>query len=308
MHRGLQLFIFAQIVFITICCLVVLNIEDENNHTLSWVQLFYNPHTKVLVPTMSLLAYFLSCLLLYCVFPTPHLNVLRFGLALALVSLVVFFCFLSSFLVCDPIVRLVRDTHFDHTPLYLLSPYDTFTYLTDTIANEKASSLLTPQSLVPQMGPGWVTEARPSFFECSSTTAYTHEGRLLIAIAMVNINTAFLLTSALAYIWKNSFHGTVHGIVLYCFVFILLINGVAAVVINESKWDWRMVVLGFFSAFASSYLSVAATHTTLPEGLVSPIPTTVRASWLLIQPILAVQSFLEKLEEDDESCFLVDNP
>jgi hypothetical protein len=304
MHRGLQFFIFAQILLITVCCLVVLNIENENNHTLPWVQTFYNPHTKVLIPTMSLLAYSLACLLLYCIFPTPHINMLRFGLVLALVSLIAFFCYLGSFLVCDPIVRLVRDTNLDHNFIFL--PFES--YLDDHHNEQVVGSLLTPQSLVSQLGPGWMTEARPDFFECSSTTAYTHQGRVLIAIAMVNINVAFLLTSAFAYIWKNSFHGTIHGIVLYCFLFTLLVNGVAAVVLNESQWDWRMIVLAFFSAFASSYLSVVATHTPLPDNIpLSPIPTTVRASWLLIQPILAVQSFLESLEDtEEETCFLVD--
>jgi hypothetical protein len=306
MHKGLQMFIFVQTVFITICCLSVLNVENSKSTTLPWVQAFYNPHTRVLFPILSVSSYALSCMLLYCAFPTAHLFLLRLGMFFCTCSLTLLCCFCASSIVCDPIIRLARDSSLDRIVVLTPDGHSSFGIVPADMSN-KPDLLLAPLSTLPHMGPGWVAENRPDFHECSSTTLYSYQGRLLVAVALVNVNSAFVIASAVAHLYKGTFHATVQAIVLYCFTFVLLVNGVSAVAINEKMWDWRMLGLGFFSAFVSSYLAVSVTHTPLPPApsadarLIPKPPTTiVRAAWLTIQPILALQSFWEKLEEDDD--------
>ena len=321
LHKGLQFFMFLQVFVITFCCLFVMTSESTDHKTLPLVEAFYNPRTHVLLPALSSAAYILSVVILYSLFPTSHLYLLRIGLLLCTLSLALFFSFFAAYFVCDPIIRLARDNTLDRILVLTPSGQSSFGIIpSDFGQNKNNELLLAPLSTLSELGPGWVAESRPDFFQCSATTLYAHNGRLLVAIALCNVNSAFLITSAIAYAFKGTFHATIHAIVLYAFVFIILVNGISAIVINEVEWDWRMLGLGLASAFVSSYLSATAIHTPLPppekqqtpnasasllpkfaNGKLSNGPVTiVRAAWLTIQPLLALQAFFEKMEEEEE--------
>jgi hypothetical protein len=325
LHKGLQFFMFLQVFVVTFCCLFAMNSESTDHKTLPLVEALYNPRTHVLLPLLSGLSYILSVAVLYSLFPTSHLYLLRLGLLLCTLSLALLFSFFAAYFVCDPIIRLARDNTLDR--ILVLTPSGQGSYgiiPSDFGKNQNNDLLLAPLSTLSELGPGWVAESRPDFFQCAASTLYAHNGRLLVAIALCNVNSAFLITSAIAYTFRGTFHATIHAIVLYSFVFIILVNGISAIVINQIEWDWRMLGLGLMSAFVSSYLSAAAIHTPLPPPSSSPQTTTantasasllpkfvsskpltapvtiVRAAWLTIQPFLAMQAFFEKLEEEDE--------
>jgi hypothetical protein len=171
--------------------------------------------------------------------------------------------------------------------------------------------VLSPLSEVAGLGSGWIAESIPDFFECSSETAYALNGRLMVGMALINISSAFIITTFIAQAFRGTFHTTAHAILLYCCLFVILTDSISAVVINEPVWDWRLLYLGLGSAVVSSYLAVSVVHlppTPLPPAnigaqLLPKAPTSAgsiaRAAWVCIQPLLAVEYFLEKLDEED---------
>ena len=349
-HKGLQFVVFLQLMCVLVCCLVVIHTQSTDGNVLPWAQLFANPHHRFWISFLSLLLYFVACAYLRTVFPTHHLWLLKSGLIFATVCLCLFASSLAAMTVCDPIVRVVRDGELDK--MLVLGQSLGLTVAHHMLADGKPHTflygmpqhpdlLLTPLSQVSGLGPGWLAETTPDFFQCAALTPYALEGRLMVGLALVNIAAAFLLTTTLARIAPRSVHATIYAIIGYCFVFVVLVQCICAVVINDSMWDWRVVCLTLASAVTSSYLSASAVHlpappqpphttTTaslsnftednktqntqlLPKAKPPPPPLAVAASqqqlpsgsiarttWLTIQPILAVEYFLDQLDEPDE--------
>jgi hypothetical protein len=316
-HKGLQFFVFLQILFVSLCCFLVTSHESDDHTTLPWVQAFFNPQLVALTPTLAFTTYFFACLFLYSVFPTTRLWTLRLGLLLVTLGIAAFFTYFAAFSVCDPIVRLVRDNELDRI-LVLTSAGTVSNTITFGPSAPTANMLLVPMSTVHDLGPGWIAETIPDSFQCAANTQYAHHGRLMVIIAHLNVATAFLITTALPYFLKATFHTTPYAILLYCFVYVLTMQGITTVVINQSLWDWRMFCLCMASSIVSSYLSIAVTHAGTPtthvekpsssssQGLIPktpPLTTLVRAAWLCIQPILALQAFVEWLDDEDTSAW-----
>ena len=321
-HKGLQLFVVLQILCVTMSCLAVIGAESDDHKTLTWAQAIYNPQTRFWLPLLSALTYMLSCVFLRVVFPTHRLWLLRLGLVCTTVALSLLLSFWSACIVCDPVVRVVRDTGLDHITIFgstAIAP-----------SSWNGHVILSPLSLVSAMGPGWVAESAPSFFQCAALTPFALQGRMVVSLALLNVSFAFLVTTLLAHIYRGTFHATSYAIVLYSFVFVALIESIFAVVLNEEIWDWRLLYLMLASAAGSSYLAASVvnlppppaapllTHSSLiaandtnthllPKTKPPPAPvlatagTLGRATWLTIQPVLAVECFLEKLDDDNNN-------
>ena len=317
--------------------------------------------TRFWIPVLSLVAYISSCLLLRVVFPTTKIWYLKLGLTLAMVGMCLIVAFLASYTVCDPLVRLVRDVQLDnmvimansnvvglaaaahqHALMTVLPPHNEFLY--SHVQHETGvvtpDLMLLPLSQVPSMGVGWLSESIPDFFQCAALTPYALEGRLMVGLALVNINAAFLLTTTIAhYYYRGTVHASSFAIIMQCFLFVTLIEGITATVINNAIWDWRVLYLTLCSAVASSYLAASvvnlpptpmASYTATsndnkanggektsstqllpktkpppsqpagpPAGTMMPAGTIARATWITIQPVLAVEYFIEQLEQED---------
>ena len=332
-HKGLQRVVFAQILCVTLSTLLVVHIESGDGKALPWSQTFYNPQIRVWLPVLALVGYVASCLYLRLVFPTHRAWLLKTGLVLATLNMCLLVAFAAAYTVCDPIVRLVRDSTMDHMVIMgdnivkypiLPGPHEFFYQ-----SHQHPSLLLTPLSQVSAVGPGWIAESDPDFFECAALTPYALEGRLMVGLALINVGVAFLMTTTIAHFCRGTFHASTYAIILYCFLLVILVECVLAVVINDSMWDWRFFYLILLSAIASSYLSASVVHlappplssdgnnssehigelhstktqllpkTKPPPTVPSPATSTTRAAWLAIQPILVVGYFLDQLDDED---------
>jgi len=310
-HKGLHILISVQILFVTLCCLVVVHIESNNSSP--WVQTLYRPETRFAIPMLAASVYLLACIGMRCVFPTTHLWMLRIGNVMATLSLALLCAFFAALTVCDPIIRVIRDSDLDR--VIVMGPSGTTSFsVYPTMSTPHF--IMIPQSELSTIGTGWIAENRPDFFECAALTPYALSGRLMVGLALICFNCAFLVSTSVAFVFKGTFHATPHACVLYCFLFVALVDSIAIVVLNNAVWDWRMLYLGMAAAAGSSYL--AASVLFLPPAPVPPPEKTnaaqllpkpktpapsagvaARATWLFIQPVIALESFFDKLDEPD---------
>ena len=321
-HKGLHLFVCLQIMFVTMCCLVVLHLQSDN--TSPWVQTLYSPQTRLWIPLFAVNGYLLSCLAMRCVFPTTQLWLLRIGLVLATLSLTLLLAFFSALAVCDPMVRVIRDSALDR--VIITGPSGTSSFGIYPTAST-LPFLMMPISQVPAMGAGWFTENTPDFFQCAALTPYALDGRLMVGLALINLNCAFAIVTFIAHAFKGTFHATAHAVVLYCFLFVAIMDSIAIVVMNGPVWDWRMFYLGMASAVGASYLATSVLFLPptplpspekpnpaqlLPKTKTAALPagTIARAAWICVQPIFAIESFFEKLDEPEDETLAIatENP
>ena len=310
-QKGLHILVSFQILFVTLCCLVVVNIESNNSSP--WVQALYMPQTRFGILGLASSMYLLSCLGMRCAFPTAHLWILRIGNLMATLSLGLLMAFFAAVTVCDPMIRVIRDSDLDR--LIVMGPSGTTSYsIYPTLSTPQF--IVIPQSQLSTIGTGWIAEETPDFFQCAALTPYALSGRLMVGLALINLNCAFLISTSVAYAFKGTFHATAHACVLYCFLFVAIVDSIAIVVLNKAVWDWRMLYLGMASAVGSSYLATSVLFLP-PAPLPAPEKTNAsqllpkaksppgsagvvaRATWLCIQPVLALESFFEKLDEQE---------
>ena len=365
-HKGLQFFIVWELVFTILIVLAVVGSESSDGKYLSWAEALYNPQTRFVIPFFTCLAYLVICTILRTMlFSTRKAWWLRLGMILAFICLTLLACFFAAYTVCDPMIRFIKNK--DVGQVVYTSPTNTYVSYTHTAPLSPGvifpnliqpdEYVLWPLSEISNLGPGWIVDTSAvngPEFHCSAMTAYTLGGRIMLVLTMPTILMAFMLTTSLPQLFKDvPFHSTRRAIVLYSIAVVLVVGGICVVIINDSLWDWRILVLMSFSAICSSYLSVAVVHLPSPPTTIAfsssytphsppaapenarthllpttnpaatttttassfhannnramptqPIPSVVRAVWLTIQPILAVESFFQMLDDEEDGIFI----
>ena len=339
MHKGLQLFIMIEMVFTALIILSVVGAESQDGKTLVWAQLLYNPSCHYWLPILAFSAYALSCVLLRMVFPTHHLWLLRVGVTLSLCCLTLLVSLGAAYTVCDPMFRFVKDNSVGHvvysssTNTYVNYVHSNFLPSNFIFPNSHQmlddQRLIWPASEFASLGPGWVLDStQPSVIQCSSMTAYALSGRVMVILTVPTIMCAFLFSTSLHLFLKdNPFHSTTKAIILYCIVVVLVLGAASVVTINNATWDWRMLNMWLFAVVSSSYLSSSVVNMSAPPKLLPPLPSStptenrtsqhllptkivapvvastslVRAVWMTIQPVLAVEYLLDQMDEEDAS-------
>jgi hypothetical protein len=351
-HKGLQFLIFMQLLLVDILLLPIITLETSDAKTLPLAEFVYDPYARAFLVCGSLVVYFASCIGMRVLFPQAQKAwwCIRLTLFLSYVCLSLLVCFVAAYTVCDPILRFVRDPNVGQImysgPTHTYVSYQHPTALPGGTVFPNAAdnaAVWWPLSEVPTLAPGWVMDNNcpTCSIQCAAHTAYTVSGRLMLLNTMPSVALAFIIATCIPQLFSATNDTTVQSkslcasypaIWTYCVIVSLLMACITTVIINDGRWDWRIVLLMLFSTIVSGYLAVSVvnlpppppailTQTFLhaanpidankPPSLLPPKPpnttntlvpmgTVLRAVWLTIQPVLAVEHFLSQLDEEED--------